>query len=225
MSDDLTNIIIQSQKLIPKAEDEFLDLFNRNNNIMSKSTTSTNRLEKTKNDNLDNEIFFGKLIEENDKKPDNFQKIEFEDYYDFKALNNRKFKNIEKDKLNRIFPNEIENIQKMKETNYLLSKLNLNNNKDEEVSILRNSSSTETLNQSYGRNSHYFPSDKDYSLNMSIHPLLENIPIHQEDIIESYSMVKDIQNKLIDDIPYYRELAPYAREVIYSKLIIICNKK
>ena len=217
VSKDLTNIIIQSQKLIPKAEDEFLEAFNKNNKNLGKSITLS-RFDKTKGDNLDIDSFFGR-VEDNGNKTDTTQRIESEDYYDFKTLNKRKFEKLEKDKLNRTFPNEIENIQKIKETNYVLSKLNLSNNKDDQVSI-SNINGT-VVDKSYGQNSHRNSNDKENSLNMTIHPLLENKPIHQEDIIESYSMVKDIQDKLIDDIPFYRELAPYSREVVYSKSVAI----
>lgn len=50
----------------------------------------------------------------------------------------------------------------------------------------------------------------------TLQPRLEKKPQYQEDVIETYSVVQDKANKL-PPIPFYREIGPYARDVINSR--------
>ncbi len=117
--------------------------------------------------------------------------VEDEDYVDFKELNQNRVSRVVKEQLNRVLPTEIENIQKLEEKNYIVS----TDNKRKEKLV--NKAGGESL---------------EFSRQFEVKPN------YQEDVIETYSVVADKANKL-PQIPFYREIGPYARDIINYRYI------
>ena len=50
------------------------------------------------------------------------------------------------------------------------------------------------------------------------HPLFDKGNLYNEDYIESFSIVRDpAVNKMFEEVPIYRELAPIAREIACTR--------
>ena len=168
--------MMQSEKLLlPRQDEEFFKAFASKNNMIRNFRTEV--LQRQNNEHFN--------IEESKTKSE--VKAQEEEYYDFRRLNEERLTRFIKDKLNYTFPNEMENIQKIKETNYILQK---------------NSSKIDPKREN----------EEDTS--EVPHPFFDKGDLYNEDFIESYSIVRDpAVNKLLDEVPIYRELAPIGREI------------
>lgn len=179
--DELSSVIMQSEKLlIPKNDEEFYDAFATKNSQMKNYRKETNfQTQQNEHFNLE------------ESKAKNEVKQTEDAYYDFRRLNEERLTRLVKDKLNRVFPNEMENIQKIKETNYILQKNKAKTNPERE---------------------------NEEDMKDVPHPLFNKKGLYDEDYIEAYSIMRDpAVSKLLEDVPIYRELAPIAREIACTR--------
>lgn len=145
-------------------------------NIFSRNHAAIRKLKDDNNEDgvKKTDFIFGA---DNENKPDyNFGDDE---YFDFKKIfkQNRSNKKIPEDLLNREYPNEIDKILRMKDTNYLVD-----GNEDEKLTIKKQGTHAVTnINTAGGLT----------NATRVGHPALVKHPFHQADAIESYSILRE----------------------------------